>query len=121
MVDGFLSWVQKLDRFGHEVSMHYLGDRHFKTMVGSIVTVVVYTLIMINTITIGLDYLNNENQTEINRVIHLQPQSLGPIDLIENKFNIVAVNYLPPEIGHIRMQRTWIDFDAQFDDSDGYI
>ena len=61
MVNGFLTWVQKLDRFGHEVSIHYLGDRHFKTYLGSFVTVAVYSLIMINTITIGLDYLNNEN------------------------------------------------------------
>ena len=113
MVNGFLTWVQKLDRFGHEVSMHYMGDRHFKTIFGSFMTITVYTLILINSITIGLAYRNNENQIEINRVISLQPESLGPMNFFDNGFDIAVLHGIPPEIGHFEFSRIWTDYEAE--------
>ena len=55
------SLLQQIDRFGHKVSLHYQGDSDFKTVFGALVTVMVYTLIMINAVTICLDYVNNDN------------------------------------------------------------
>ena len=57
----FSNFVRGLDRFGHEVKISYQGSEHYKTKLGSIVTVAVYTLMLINFITISLDYINNEN------------------------------------------------------------
>ena len=97
-----------------------MGDRHFKTIFGSFMTITVYTLILINSITIGLAYLNNENQIEINRVISQEPESLGPMNFYDNGLDIAIFHSIPPEIGHLRISKTWIDFD-QFNPETGYI
>ena len=51
----------KLDRFGHSVSVNYKGEKDFKTLVGSIVTLMIYIVIFINSITIFGEYWNSEN------------------------------------------------------------
>ena len=51
----------KLDRFGHSVSVNYKGEKDLKTLVGSIVTMMIYIVIFINSITIFGEYWNSEN------------------------------------------------------------
>ena len=51
----------ELDRFGHPVSVNYKGEKEFKTLVGSIVTLMIYIVIFINSIAIFGEYWNSEN------------------------------------------------------------
>ena len=50
-----------LDRFGHEVNLNYKGQSEFKTLVGSVVTLLTYTVIIINALAIFGDYISSEN------------------------------------------------------------
>ena len=50
-----------LDRFGYKVEMHYKGSSMYRTYFGSFITVLTYTLILINSLSIFGDFITNEN------------------------------------------------------------
>ena len=59
--DRLTQHLLKLDRFGYEVEMHYNGSSMYRTYFGSFITVLTYTLILINSLSIFGDFITNEN------------------------------------------------------------
>ena len=57
----FLAHLLKLDRFGYEVEMHYQGGSVYNTLFGALISVVAYSLILVNAVSVFGDYINNEN------------------------------------------------------------
>ena len=64
----------------------------------------IYTVIIINTVSIVGDYFNDGNQTEVNRKVYLEPKTLGVQNLIENNFSLAIFSWvpIPKEIGYFR-------------------
>lgn len=73
----FIKHLLKLDKFGYEVEMHYQGNSVYKTLFGSLVSVLTYVLILINALGICSDFINNDNQTEVTRKINVNVAGLG--------------------------------------------
>lgn len=94
--------IHKLDRFGYEVEMHYKGSSTHRTLFGALVSVMTYTLIIINAASICGDFFNNENQSEINRRINVNIDDLGNQLLINNDVQIAWINKIPANIGRIK-------------------
>ena len=88
-----------LDRFGYRMELHYKGKPTFTTGFGGCVTLLVYVLIAINTINICEDFLNNDNQREIYRVINEDFSKLGEHKLIESGFECIVGDLWGPKFG----------------------
>ena len=52
---------KKLDRFGYTIEMHYKGESAFTTCFGGFASLFIYVLIIINSINVMSDFINNEN------------------------------------------------------------
>ncbi len=63
----FARLFKKLDRFGYKAEMHFEGKAQYRTIFGAFVTLFVYVLILINALNIVSDFVNQANQTEVNR------------------------------------------------------
>ena len=63
--------------FGHRIQMHYKGNPEFSTGFGGFVSLLAYVLIIINSIQVISDFVNNENQREIYRIIQEDFNKLG--------------------------------------------
>ena len=53
--------LRKLDMFGYAVEMHYKGSSVYQTLFGSVITIMTYTLILVNALSIGGDFISNKN------------------------------------------------------------
>ena len=73
----FLKSLLSLDKFGYQMEMHYQGASVYKTLFGSLVSVLTYILILINALSISSDFISNDNQTEVARKINVDIGSLG--------------------------------------------
>ena len=73
----FIKHLLKLDKFGYEVEMHYQGNSIYKTMFGTLVSVLTYVLILINALGVFSDFINNDANTEVTRNIYVDVQGLG--------------------------------------------
>ena len=67
----------RLDKFGYSVGVHYQGSSQYKTLFGSLISVLTYVLIIINALGILSDFINNDNQTEITRKLNVNVPDLG--------------------------------------------
>ena len=74
---GIIKHLLKLDKFGYEVEMHYQGNSVYKTLFGTLVSVLTYVLILINALSVFSDFISNDAQTEVNRKINVDVPSLG--------------------------------------------
>ena len=70
----FADSLRRFDRFGYEIEMHFNGSNSYKTMWGACVTIVLYTLIVINFFSVASDFVYNKNQAEINRRVNIDVQ-----------------------------------------------
>ena len=70
-------------------------------MLGGCISIFVYTLIAINAVNICSDFINNENQQEVYRVVSEDLKDLGSKYLAENNFHIAVANWFRPEDGRM--------------------
>ena len=61
MAKGLAIFIRQMDRFGHRMQMHYEGEETAQTLCGSLFTLAVYIIILINTINISMDFINDDN------------------------------------------------------------
>ena len=87
----FLSKFKQIDRFGQQIEIHYKGKTSYQTICGAIATLFVYSLILVNTINISLDFINNDNQKENVRTSIENIEDQGTQYLADNKFDILIV------------------------------
>ena len=76
--------LRKVDRFGHRFEMHYQGHTSYGTTLGGCITILVYVLIAINSVKILTDFINDSNQTEINRILYEDITQQGEVNLYDN-------------------------------------
>ena len=57
--------------YGHKIGLNYEGSDKFKTKLGAVVTIMTYVLILINTLKIVSEFVNDENQREIYRPLQV--------------------------------------------------
>ena len=69
--------------------MNFEGSSQFKTLLGASITLLVYVLILINALNIVSDFVNQANQTEINRRIDAKLDELGSFSLVENDLTLI--------------------------------
>lgn len=69
----------------------------------------VYILILINSLNILSDFLNNENQTEINRIVDAKFEELGPYSIVDSDF-IIAYIPIDPSVGQLRLYQESTDY-----------
>ena len=100
----FLSKFKQIDRFGQQIEIHYKGKTSYQTICGAIATLFVYSLILVNTINISLDFINNDNQKENVRTSIKNIEDQGTQYLADNKFDILITENraLSPAIGTIK-------------------
>ena len=89
--------------------MHYKGDSVFTTGFGGFVSLLIYVLIIINSINVMSDFINNENQREIYRVLQEDFDKLGEQNLVENRFDIMIINKGGPSFGRFAFDRFYMD------------
>ena len=103
----FMSYLTKADGFGHKFELHYKGSTQFQTAIGGCATIILYILVSINAINILSDFINDENQKEVHRIISANYDDLGEVALLDQGVIIqvsspTIFNNIKPEIG--RMQ-----------------
>ena len=52
------------DIFGHPISVHYKGSDTYQTRLGSFVTIIAYTLMIVNLLTLTIAFVDHSNQEE---------------------------------------------------------
>ena len=92
-----ISVFKRIDRFGHRLDMHFDGRTSFQTVFGAFITVIVYTLILINTLNIGMDFINNGNQKEISRTSIENYADIGQKYITEHQFEILLNDIFRPK------------------------
>ena len=65
----FVRYLTRADRFGHRPELHYAGDTQFRTALGGCASLILYVLMLINTFNIVSDFINDDNQKEVNRLV----------------------------------------------------
>ncbi len=78
--------------------MHFERSSKFRTLFGAFITLVVYILILINTLNILGDFFNHTNQTEINRRIDAKLNEIGPYSLVDSDL-LLAFKQIDPRLG----------------------
>ena len=58
MVNQLSERFQALDIFGHPIGVNYKGNSTFQTKMGAFFTLVVYSLIIINLVTLGTEFID---------------------------------------------------------------
>ena len=93
----------RLDVFGHKIGVHYKGEEAYKTKIGGLLTLITYTLILIQTTNLFTDFLDNSAQTEQFSRIKQDLVGLDALKLTENQLEIAFIDRFkgsyPPEIG----------------------
>ena len=51
-MSSFLAFLRSKDIFGHPIQVNYLGDQTYKTNLGAVCTLVIYTLAVLNIVTL---------------------------------------------------------------------
>ncbi len=94
--------------------MHFEGSSQFRTLFGAFITLIVYVLILINALNIVTDFVNQDNQTEINRRVDAKLSELGPFSLVENDLTLV---YWPidPKVGQLKLYQYTEDFSVPYE------
>ena len=90
--------VKKFDRFGHTMGLNYEGSSSYKTLFGSCSSIFVYILILINASNILMDFMNNDNQKEVNRRVDAKIEDLGAWN-VQDSMLIMAILKPPKELG----------------------
>ncbi len=90
--------VKKFDRFGHTMGLNYEGSSSYKTLFGSCISIIAYILILINASNILIDFVNNDNQKEVNRRVDAKIEDLGAWN-VQDSMLIIAVGKPPKELG----------------------
>ena len=61
---------QALDIFGHPIGVNYKGNSTFQTKLGALFTLAVYSLIIINLVTLSTDFMDGSKQEEKNGLVY---------------------------------------------------
>ena len=113
MVNKVCEKFQALDIFGHPIGVNYKGNDTFQTKMGAFFTLVVYSLIIINLITLSTDFIAGTKQEEKNGLIYFDRFFDRSYNFQENHLEIEvlpSLNYLiPADYGsfkaHLRRHR----------------
>ena len=76
--------LAQADKFGRSYDLHYKGDTFYKTSFGGCITIIIYVLVAINAVKIFSDFINDENEREVNRVISANLKELGDFNIEDN-------------------------------------
>ena len=79
----FVRYLTSADRFGHKPELHYAGSTKFRTALGGCASVILYVLVLINAFNIVSDFINDENQKEVNRLVSADLKELGQLALAD--------------------------------------
>ena len=63
MSQRFVDFLVDFDIFGQPIGVNYKGKDVFKTKIGALVTLMAYTVILFNLVTLSQDFMNNSKQT----------------------------------------------------------
>ena len=81
-----------------------MRNSQFKTCAGGCVSLLVYVLIFVNFINVFSDFVNNENQREIYRVVSEDYSVLGEKPLLQNDFILWISNPFGPRFGRFSIE-----------------
>ena len=77
------SKLTSIDLFGHPIGVHYKGSGNFRTILGSICSVVTLVLIAINTLSISTKFVDHSDQSEFYQQLKVKTRDMEPLVLEE--------------------------------------
>ena len=84
----FRNFIKSLDIYGHVVGVHYRGDSSFKTGFGAVLSLISFTLIIINTTGLASSFVSKSDQKESMRTITESLVNVDVQNLKENELDI---------------------------------
>ena len=76
------------DIFGHQIGVHYQGSDTFKTKLGALITVLTYTLIIANFLTLVVDFKDNNRWEIASTELTFDRFNSDNYTLADNRFEI---------------------------------
>ena len=90
-----LSGLKSLDRFGHQPELTFKGQPAYTTYPGTIVSVIIYGLIVMNTIMLVIAFNNGSKQNEKFNQELVELNDIRPQYFSENHFEIAISTLVP--------------------------
>ena len=85
------SLLQRLDIFGHRIGVNYKGKDTYQTYLGSICTLAVYVLILINFLQLSIAYHDGSRQTEKEFTTTIDPLNREVVKFSESNIEMFLV------------------------------
>ena len=95
------SFILESDIFGHRIGVNYKGRDTYQTYLGSICTLAVYVLILINFLQLSTAYHDGSRQTEKEFTTTIDPVNRETVNFSESNIEmfLVKTNNLDASIG----------------------
>ena len=69
MSEKFSKCLMQLDVFGHPISVHYAGEDRYRTRLGALISLCVFSLILFNFVNLATVFLDGSRQEEKTNVL----------------------------------------------------
>ena len=95
--------LKSLDMFGYVPQLNFKGHSTFTTYPGMVVSILIYGLIVMNTVQLAISFNNGSKQNEKFNSEHVRRFETGPQYFSENQFEIAIVTNkpVPEEMGRV--------------------
>ena len=107
MKNSFVKFIVEQDIYGQPISIFYKGSDVFQTKMGSLCTLLTYTLLMVYGIALTEAFLDNSKQTESVQTLYYDRFNEGEFKLSEQSLSFVVVlpAKLDPKVGRIGLSQ----------------
>ena len=101
----------ELDRYGHQVGVHFKGSGTYNTKLGAIMTLATYTLVLFNMVSLIIAFADSSKQFENSNEYKVDAFYSGPYTLGEESFevNLITIPALKPELGRFKVTQKFFD------------
>ena len=106
--NSFVNFLENRDIYGQPIRIVYQGSDVFRTRLGAFFTLITYSLIAFNFVSLIQAYFDNSNQKESQATMIQDLYDKGPYSLAENQyyFAIGWESTFPTNIGRVRLYKT---------------
>ena len=87
--------LKSLDMFGHRPELTFKGQPAYTTYPGMVVSVIIYGLIIINTVQLAIAFSNGSKQNEKFNQLLVELNEIGPQYFSDNRFEIAISTLIP--------------------------
>ena len=102
---------KSIDQYGHSIGVHYRGDGSYRTILGSIVTLIALGFVMVYTTIRISGLVKRTSQNESTQFLRVDLDEIGQVSFVENDFTISyyasgtqdgKIHRIPTRIGKLK-------------------